>query len=156
MTSFPAALLIRFLPTSLSLPLPCCCHCGRGKICDHTSLVWGNLHASCRIVAMMAKRKSPTDNLPISFPPQCMIKNFGGLLIVKRNATLLSISAHRIPPLPCHHSEQPRLVSPRFRPSGRLRALKKALFTIEDPTHHASCNAEIVRYLFRKRTCNFL
>ena len=72
------------------------------------------------------------------------------------NKIYLSISAHRIPPFRCHHSEHPRLFIPRFRPSGRFQALKKALFTVTDPTHHASYNAEIVKYLFRKRLCMFL
>ena len=108
MTSFPVALMIRFLPASISLPW--CFHFCHSKICDLTNLVCGRFCASWRIVATMAKRKSPTDIVPIPLPSQCITSNFEELLMVKRKVTFLSISTHRIPSFPCHHSEHPRSI----------------------------------------------
>ena len=66
--------------------------------------------------------------------------------VVARFATILVwFGATYLPAAMMAKRESPTDKGPRFRPSGRFRALKKALLTIADPTHHASCNA-ISRY----------
>ena len=81
----------------------------------------------------------PTPPLYFSHSPLLWID---ATVVVARFATILAwFGATYLPAAMMAKRVSPTDKGPRFRPSGRFRALKKALLTIADPTHHASCNA---------------
>ena len=83
----------------------------------------------------------PTHTHPLLYFSHSPLFWIDATVVVVRFATILAwFGATYLPAAMMAKCKSPTDNGPRFRPSGRFRALKKAFFTIADPTHHASCN----------------
>lgn len=114
-------------------------HWSRGRIKDQITLMFWKFVLINKSSSFATTLILLTDNLPKSFPPQCMRMKLGTGPTFLSDLIFCVVLPNCRPLYPCHHREMFCLSSVKFVPPGLNTASKNACLIIEEPTNHIVC-----------------